>query len=390
MSLRKMEFVLLSVALLSSISFGQLLVAWPFYARHLGASASQVGLIGGLYQGCYALALIVGRPILDRFTPRVLAMTASLLLAFFAMVMSTVTTLTTLFVIVALFGLSTFLLWPAVMGAIATGFEGRSLNRRLGRFNAAWSIGLIIGPAVGGWLYSFGAYWPFLLAGTFHLVSAGFMWRCPTPKTHRDQTSQNKTIPDTSPSERNVKLRSMARVGLVCGYFVFGMMRFQLPNLAAESGLTAADFGPISATLSLSTAIGFILLGRVDAWRNRGSVIWIVQLLLAITLLILVDDAGKGHLYLCSALAGFWISFLYASHLYYGVSGRGNRARLMAIHELLLSAGFLTGALGGGLIADLTYNRFPYLVGCVVLLVGVVAELLLANGRPHPQRKSLH
>ena len=123
-----------TTTMIASAAFGQLFVAWPFLAQqHMQAKSAQVGLIAALYQGAYVLAVLAGRPLLDRIDPRVQAALSNLLLAVSACGMVFATTLNQLLVLVTLSGLATSWLWPPVMGRVSAGLEGTALNRRLGR-----------------------------------------------------------------------------------------------------------------------------------------------------------------------------------------------------------------------------------------------------------------
>lgn len=379
-------FALDAVSLVASAAFGQLFVAWPFLAQqHMQAKSAQVGLIAALYQGPYVFAVLAGRPLLDRIDPRVQAALSNLLLAVSACGMVFATTLNQLLVLVTISGLATSWLWPPVMGRVSAGLEGTALNRRLGRFNAAWSTGMVLGPLIGGYLYAWHVSAPFWSAVAYHLISAVLLMTCsPAGQPARPSPQRAESAAEEEPAHVAC-FRRMARVALVSGYISLGLLRFQLPVLAEqELGINSAGFGKIGMFLSLTMALGFWALGRHPWWHFRGRWMWAFQAGLACSLLLAYAAAGPLALYLCAGLTGVGISFLYASHLYYGVTGGARRSRRMAIHEVLVSAGFLVGAYGGGLLAGVIGLRAPYVVGCGALLCGVVAEMVIHRGNKAP------
>ncbi len=375
-------FALDAVSLVASAAFGQLFVAWPFLAQqHMEAKSAQVGLIAALYQGPYVFAVLAGRPLLDRIDPRVQAALSNLLLAVSACGMVFATTLNQLLVLVTISGLATSWLWPPVMGRVSAGLEGTALNRRLGRFNAAWSTGMVLGPLIGGYLYSWHISAPFWGAVAYHLISAVLLMTCsPDVRPARPSPQRAESALEIEPAQVAC-FRRMARVALVSGYVSLGLLRFQLPVLAEqELEMNPARFGKIGMFLSLTMALGFWALGRHPWWHFRARWLWVFQAVLACSLLLAYAASGAFALFLCAGITGVGISFLYASHLYYGVTGGARRSRRMAIHEVLVSAGFLIGAYGGGLLADVIGLRAPYVVGCGALLCGVVAEMAIHRG----------
>ncbi|MCC7293514.1 MAG: MFS transporter [Phycisphaerales bacterium] len=372
-------FALDAVSLVASAAFGQLFVAWPFLAQqHMQAKPAQVGLIAALYQGPYVLAVLAGRPLLDRIDPRIQAALSNLLLAVSACGMVFAASLNQLLVLVTISGLATSWLWPPVMGRVSAGLEAAALNRRLGRFNAAWSTGMVLGPLVGGYLYAWNVSAPFWSAMVYHIVSAALLMTCRPAGKLSSSESRLSPPPQEGETAQVACFRRMARVALVSGYVSLGLLRFQLPVLAEqELKMNSARFGKIGMLLSLTMALGFWALGRHPWWHFRARGLWVFQAVLACSLLLAYAASGAFALFLCAGITGVGISFLYASHLYYGVTGGARRSRRMAIHEVLVSAGFLVGAYGGGLLAGVIGLRAPYLIGCGALLCGVAAEMAI-------------
>ncbi len=378
---------LLVTSFIGSVAFGEMFVALPYFARALGCTPGQVGWLGGLYTACYAGAMLLASHSLDRFSPRVLTAISCTALLTCAAAMGFVPNREALFVVVGLYGVCTVWLWPPLMGWISRGREGAALNRRLGWFNAAWSSGLILGPVMGGLLYSF---WPpaaFLAAAGCHLICACVLLSASEPRP--PVASQTMSIENAPASDdevaRMLHFRRLARIGLVAGYLVVGMMRYLLPGVAQSLGIDAARYGPISTTLSAAQSIGFAVLGVSHIWHFRQTWLWGMQALLTGVLLLAAFAPSEVMLYIACALAGLGVSFLYASHLFYGVSGGRDRARLMAIHEILLSGGFLVGSVGGGIVADAAGLRAPYRIAAVLVGGSVLLSMIVSRAGVKPR-----
>lgn len=424
---------LLFVSFLGSVSFGQLFLCWPLLAEQLGFGKAGSGQIGGLYQGSYAVMLVLSRWFNPPLRPGLRIVIANAAMAVICLFMARTADFSILRLEAALMGLLSVWLWPPLMGRISSGAEGSVLSRRLGRFNAAWSIGLIAGPALGGYLYRYSPVVAFTACALYHGACALAAYVCVRPgregvkrtaerknstaRAHpfagssrelnaNDGPAQNATDPERrgfekepilarvetrsagesgegaprpEPADRIHPLRGFARVGLIAAYFVFGMLRFVTPVHAKGMGLGDATIGWIESGLSLSTTAGFLLLGATIFWHEKRIIIIGAMAALAPALWILSLSHGAGPLAIGHMLGGFFISILYSAHLYYGVSGSSDRTARMTTHELLLSIGFFSGALGGGQIAELIGARWFFAVTSAALLL---IAILLWMKRP--------
>ncbi len=396
---------LLAISVVASSCFGAMFVMLPYRMGHLGGSAGDVGLVGGLYQGCYVVAMLASAALFDRFNARRMAVTGNVLLTGAVLLMAAAQRKEMLLAAVAVYGVATAWHWPLVMGLISTGAEGAALNRRLGRFNAAWSGGLIIGPFVGGGLYSADTSTAFVAVAALHAIcvvlfvimtaperrSAAEITTSPalpaagakSPAAAASVSSRASGDPpggDLDP--RTADFRAMARLALVCSYMAVGLLRYHLPVVAQNHlGLPAARFSLVSTSFNAAQTAGFVLLGLSAIWHFRVGWFWFAHVVLAASLWIGGGADSRGGLILCSVIAGLGVSFLYASHLYYGVSGGLRRARLMTLHEILLSLGFMAGSFGGGYTAEIYGRRSPYMLFGVVLLLAVGVEWALRRRR---------
>jgi len=367
--------VLLATAFLVSTIMGLLLVALPYHAQQLGGTPADVGLLGGVFPIFYVLGMTVSRSLYDRWHPRTLIIISCALSASVTIVMGFSGTLTVLWCAQAIYGWSTAWFWPPLMGWFTSGYDGVELNRQVGRYTSTCSIGLIIGPVLGGWLFEITVILPFVTGGLLYMVCALLLWSLvPLPVTCAQQQESSSGSVDP---HRAALFRSLARVSLFCAFVCTGLLRFQLPNLASEMGISAGGYGPIGTALSVSMGVGFIMLGKTVAWQYRTWLMWTLQCALGLFLLIAYVAQEATALVLCVILAGPCVSFAYVSHMFYGVTGRPDRQSLMAVHETILAIGFLVGSFGAGLVADQTDNRFPYLLGCGVMLLGVMVKVII-------------
>ena len=77
--------------------------------------------------------------------------------------------------------------------------------------------------------------------------------------------------------------------------------------------------------------------------------------------------------------AGFGCSssFVYVSHLYYGVTGSKKRSGRMLIHEFILCGGMFIGAFVSGYLSDHFGRYMPYKFGLAVLILSFLVQVII-------------
>jgi len=97
-----------------------------------------------------------------------------------------------------------------------------------------------------------------------------------------------------------------------------------------------------------------------------------------LSMLMTIESSMLTSFFLVAALVGLGQAFIYISHQFYAASQSAKRSGSMALHEILLSAGQITGFLVGGYLADFFGRRaFPYWFGLFVIVIGMAAQLAI-------------
>ena len=172
---RAVPIVLLAV-LVDTIGFGIVLPVLPTLVAHLGrvdmASASR---IGGWLLAVYALTHFFAGPILgslgDRYGRRPVLLGALLVFATDYLLMAFAPDLAWLFVCRIIAGIAGAVYGPA-NAALADVTPPDRRGATFGLMGAAFGLGFVLGPALGGLLAGFGPRAPFLVAGGLALVNA--------------------------------------------------------------------------------------------------------------------------------------------------------------------------------------------------------------------------
>ncbi|HSA58151.1 MAG TPA: MFS transporter [bacterium] len=219
--------ILFSVIVLDLIGFGVVVPILPFYAKQYGASATVLGLLLTSYSAMqFAFSSLWGR-LSDRIgRKKTLVLTiagsaASLVLVGLA------NSLLLLFAGRILSGI--FAANISVASAYVTDVtteENRS--KGMGMIGAAFGIGFLLGPALGGVLSHHGYHVPILTAAALSALNFLYaLWRLPEPaRHHKPSLSQDEVV--------ETRVLAQPQVFKLCAiYFLFTIAVNQLESIFA-------------------------------------------------------------------------------------------------------------------------------------------------------------
>ena len=373
-----------STVAIDLVGFGIILPILPIYGERLGASPTTLGFV----VASFSLAQFVFSPLLGRLSDRI-GRRPVILLSLFGTALGSVIT-----------GLATSV-WLLFVGRIVDGASGASVSvaqgavtdvasreerpHLLGLLSAAFGVGFVLGPALGGIAALAGPRVPFFVAAAIAFVN-GIIAVKRLPETHRPGVaSAPPAAPEPAPvtAERRRDLTRLALVAFIATtafsafeatFSLLGQRRFDLTEgsvsvvfvgigvllVAVQAGLVRpanARFGsiPVLRGALVLTAVGLLLVAGAEAW-----------LVLVPALVLLV--VGQG-------LATPTMATL--------VANRAHDARRGGALGFQQSAGALARIVGpalGGVLFEHVGVAAPYLVGAV--LVG--GALLLVPGVRQP------
>ena len=127
-----------------------------FFDRRLGLTPSQIGLLFGAAAVASTLMPLVYGPMIARWGARRLTLTGLVLTAIWMPAMTTASSLQTALalIVVQWIAIALFVTPSLAYMAEVTAFAGGdAYGIGYGIFNTAWGVGLLGGPALGGWLF---------------------------------------------------------------------------------------------------------------------------------------------------------------------------------------------------------------------------------------------
>ncbi len=255
--------VLAATVLVDMIGFGIVLPLLPFYAEELGASPFEVTLI----IASFSAMQLVAAPLWGRFSDRS-GRRPLLIAGLFASALS--------YLIFALAHSTAVLLLSRIAAGAAGGTisvaqayvadstEGGERARGLGLIGAASGLGIMVGPAIGGFFSRWGLGAPgYVAAGLCALNAAAAIAALPESRHFRERRSRGE-----SPGEAST-LAGWARA----------LVRFPLGLLLAVYLLTISSFAAMTSVLALYTervfAMGASQMGLV--FTAAGGVTVVVR-----------------------------------------------------------------------------------------------------------------
>ncbi|HEY5710255.1 MAG TPA: MFS transporter [Allosphingosinicella sp.] len=170
--------IVLTILLLDSIGFGIVLPVLPDLIVHLGhVTLAEATRIAGYLLVAYAIAQFFAGPVLgnlgDRFGRRPILLFCAIAFALDYLLMAAAPTLAWLFVGRLIAGVAGATYGPA-NAVLADVTEPEKRGATFGLMGAAFGLGFILGPAIGGLMAGFGTRAPFIVAAA--LAGLNALW----------------------------------------------------------------------------------------------------------------------------------------------------------------------------------------------------------------------
>jgi len=348
-----------------SLAMGMVNLAVPLYASELGATYTEIGLLGVTYILFYVfLCVPAGRWGDSRGkSPFVVAGFAGTAAVFILYHFS--------FTVPALLALRLFqgameaFIWTNLQGMVADASHPSGRGLAMGKYGAAWALGFGLGPLIAGFLYSpIGAREIFTVGG-FIAALATFMVVGPSGSGFcgKEKTDLRGIFGPT-----------------VAGLLYIGMVSVVLillpPYAKAVLGLSEFDVGFLIAIFTVLRAAFFIPFGAVS--DRIGARVAMLSGLTAASVFCLGVGAAHDFLALLLALVGLAVSIgLVYPSLMSAVSKAAGRSTgyVMGIFNSISGLGWALFPGAGGALADVFSPEAPFIM-CAV--VGAALVVILA------------
>lgn len=373
--------ILFFILFLVMVGFGIIIPIMPFFLVKLGGNAS----ILGLFMATYSLMHFLFAPFWGRLSDRIGRRPVILIglsgYGITFILFGLVSELWMMFAVRILSGAISSATLPTAMAYIADTTSENERSRSIGLMSAAMGLGLIFGPALGGWLGQQGFALPFFIAGGLALATWPFAYTylpetlCSAGATIAVNTNVLSPRAITSP------LFSLFMLALILN-FSAAMFEATFVFFAAHR----AAFGPKEIGL-LFTILGLIgvvvqgsFIGRLVKRFGDINLIKAGLLLSAAGLSLILFASDMVSLLLTSAIYHIGVSLIGPSSstlvTQHNDQGQGTSLGLM---QSFGSLGRIMGPVVGGGLYEL--NIFsPYLLGTAIMVIAYLGIKIHLRG----------
>ena len=390
-SSRSSLILIFGVVFIHLVGFGIVIPVLPLYAERFGASA----LVIGLLLGVYSLMQAIFSPILGRLSDRVGRRPVLLLsligTAIGFLVMGLASTLFWLFVARIIDGATGGNISTA-QAYIADITPPDKRSKGMGLIGAAFGLGFIFGPAIGGILGHFSLAAPFLFAAALSAVNAILVYFLLPESLPPERRGEAKRKPGLRAVIAESK--GMALPLILATYFfltvAFSLLTATYPLFAKHRfGLTPSRIGVIFSGLGfLSAIIQGGLLGRlVKLFSDRGLTV-LGAILLAAGLFILPVFSTVGTMIIATAAVAIGHSLAAAplNALASKSVGAASQGQVLGVMQSMASFARIVGPVLGGWLLDMDaahpltpFGRTPYWAGGLIMLFASALTVLLVR-----------
>ncbi len=364
-----MKRLLLGISLISFTIGGTSLVI-PLYANSLGASYTDIGMLGVAYIALAAVFSITLGKLSDSRGRRTFIMVGFITTAATLTMYSFASSIIWLLVIRAVQGLTETLIWINAQGAVSDSSSLAERGKAMGLYGRSWGIGMGIGPVIAGVLYaSVGPFYTFLLNGILTFVAAAIVFTAPIPQNTsvQQKVSVGRVMP--------LFFAGLTYMGIV------GVIATILPVYStAGLGLSAFYAGLLLTIFTLLRAFLFKPFGEASDRLGYRPVILAGVFAASLALMLFVFVSELITLVVVLVILAVSVSSIYPS-VFSGISkvgAGGNFGYLLGVFNLITNIGWGVFSGVSGALADAYGPTSSFLVyGVMGLLAAIVLWKIL-------------
>ena len=262
-----MIFILLTV-MIDSMGIGLIMPVMPDLIQELDAGdLGQAAVWGGILASIFAVMQFLFGPLIgglsDRFGRRPVLLIALVVMAFDYVLMAVAGTIW-LLVIGRIIGGITAATQSTAAAYMADISKPEDKSANFGLIGAAFGVGFVLGPLMGGLLAEYGTRAPFWAAAVLAAANAVFGYFA-LPETVTDKIRRPFSFARANPLGAFRQIGKLPGLGRMLGMtFIYGIGFFVYPSVWAYFGKLQFGWGPGMVGLSLATfGIGIALVQGV-------------------------------------------------------------------------------------------------------------------------------
>lgn len=386
---RKKIFILMINMFIAIASFGIVIPILPSYLE----SINQGGMAAGLMIAIFAAAQFLFSPIAgkwaDQYGRRKMIIYGLLGLTISMFVFYASDLIWVLYISRVIGGIGAAMLVPAIFAYIAdiTTFDQRAKGTSL--VSAAMSLGIVVGPGIGGFLADYSLKLPFLISALVSLVAVLFSVAL---LKDSDAVEENPVVAAAAPDDESMfkKIGRSVKMPYFIPLVITLVMSFGLLAYESVVGLyldnqfnsTAKDIAfMITATGVVSVIVQLFIVDRIV--RRFGEVA-ILVFFLGVTAVGFLFSlfAGSYAMFFGVSLVIFMATSILRPVLNTLISkmAEGEVGFAMGMNNAYMSIGNVIGPLLAGVLYDVNII-YPFILGLAMLLVTMFITVMWQRAR---------
>ena len=359
-------------------SFGDGLYAYllpVFLTENLGASPQEVGILYAAMSLCAALTLLVAGILADKYDRKKIMIVGWLAWVPAPLIFSLARNW-----LDALPGMMLWGVWlggPTVTAYVVATADKNRLTLTFTTISAAWSLGYIFSPALGGYLGGiFGMQLVFLLASFFYSVSCFLLIFV---RSQRAATSAQKPSQVHSSFFKLIRTRALLKLSGFFAAIMFVMMMFRpfIPQfLAKVYGFNRFEIGVLGSVCFLGSAVLGIVIGRFGDRTKKSNAIVASLILSSASVILLALSNNFIVLSVTLFLAGgSYMAWSLLSAVVGPLAPENIRARWISIPQTVsMFSSFIAPYVGG-----ILFDASPYYLLIAAAAASCIMALLAAT-----------
>lgn len=377
---RKTLGILFAGLFLVMVGFGIIIPALPYYTLELQGNATTVGLLMASYSVMNFLCAPLWGRLSDRIGRKPVLVTGIAGLGISFILFGLGSTLPELFGARIIGGILGAAALPTAFAYVGDHSPPESRAKYIGMLGAALGLGMVVGPAIGGFAGLYGHHVPFLVAGASSFVTAAFIAaKLPggLPPATAHKSGWRQALQETG-------------AALWPYYLLAFVQTFAFTTMEATFALFAKDrfalgIGHVAGILTLmsfvSAGVQGGLVGRLVSRHGVPAIVKAGCLILGIGFLGMTVVASTWQMVVAMTVIGIG-SALMRSSLTTGVStgahaGQGTAMGLLQSFESLAR---VFGPAIGGLLYVLGPSE-PYVAASVLMAIALALSLMSLQAR---------
>ncbi|MGF7185916.1 multidrug resistance protein [Desulfitispora alkaliphila] len=362
------RLILFAVLFTIMLGFGIIIPVLPFFSRELGASSLDLGLLMASYSVMQFIFAPIWGNLSDRVGRKPLLIMGVIGFALSFLIFGLAQRLWVLFLARIVGGLLSSAAMPTAMAYISDTTDEKSRGQGMGMMGAAMGLGVIFGPAIGGFLAGYHVSTPFFVAAALAAVNVIFIIIfLPESLLEEERTEKKSKRPSLTKG-----LQSSIGVLLVVAFIV----SFAAANLEATFAYFASDnFGFGEKEMGLA----FMIMGIVTVVQQGLVVGYVINrfgekaimlaglFITASAYLLVLSAVGLVSLIFFIALSGVGMGLLRpAMNSLVSKQTPFNQGVSMGMVGSFDSLGRIIGPIWGGF----TYmfgTSYPYITGAIIM-----------------------